>query len=247
MMITTTLNQTKQWLKNSDNAIASYLLEIIKSIRQIELPAPQFIFTPLYYTYTATGDLFSSLMRIFWMTPLFKGRANKVGRRLNLFGGLPFISGSLEINVGDDCRISGRTTFSGRTSTGQIPVLNIGNNVDIGYMTSIAVAQHVVIGNNVRIAGRSLLAGYPGHPIDRKARAAGFPDTDDQIGNIIIEDDVWLATGVSVMSRVRIGRGTIVAARSVVTHDLPPMVLAGGIPARVIRQLEPADQNEKLY
>jgi acetyltransferase-like isoleucine patch superfamily enzyme len=46
-----------------------------------------------------------------------------------------------------------------------------------------------------------------------------------------------LATGVTVSTGVRIGRGTIVAAGSVVTSDLPPGVLAGGAPARVIRQL----------
>jgi len=40
---------------------------------------------------------------------------------------------------------------------------------------------------------------------------------------------------------VRIGHGCVVAAGSVVTHDLPPMVLAGGIPARVIRTLTPRE------
>ncbi len=61
------------------------------------------------------------------------------------------------------------------------------------------------------------------------------------MGDIILEDDVWLATGVSVMAGVRIGRGTIVAAGSVVTHDLPAGVLAGGIPAQVIHSLEGGD------
>ena len=48
---------------------------------------------------------------------------------------------------------------------------------------------------------------------------------------------MWLATGVSVMAGVRIGEGTIVAAGSVVTSDLPPGVIAAGMPARVIRAL----------
>ncbi|MDX2321093.1 MAG: acyltransferase, partial [Moritella sp.] len=46
-----------------------------------------------------------------------------------------------------------------------------------------------------------------------------------------------LATGVSVMAGVTIGEGTIVAAGSIVTHDLPAGVLAAGIPAKVIKSL----------
>ena len=64
-----------------------------------------------------------------------------------------------------------------------------------------------------------------------------MPDTEDQVGDIVIENDVWLATGVTVLAGVRIGRGSIVAANSVVTRDLPPGVLAAGAPARVVRHL----------
>ena len=86
-----------------------------------------------------------------------------------------------------------------------------------------------------------MLAGFPGHPTDATDRALGFADTADQIGPIVLERDVWLATGVTVLANVTIGQGTIVAAGSVVTRDLPPFVLAGGIPAKVIRRLEPGD------
>jgi hypothetical protein len=90
----------------------------------------------------------------------------------------------------------------------------------------------------VRLAANVHLAGYPGHPIDAAARARGEPETDDQVGDIVLEDDVWLATGVTVLKGVRIGCGTIVGAGSVVTRDLPAFVLAGGAPARVIRSIE---------
>ena len=57
------------------------------------------------------------------------------------------------------------------------------------------------------------------------------------MGDIVLEDDVWLATGVTVLKGVTIGHGTIVGAGSVVTSDLPPMVLAAGAPARVIKPI----------
>ncbi|WP_019614113.1 acyltransferase [Psychromonas ossibalaenae] len=240
-MKTFTLNQTKQWLKTSDNPLAKILFRQLKTLLSFELPAPKFLLRIFYSLYLLLRTLLSTLMRILCWTPLLKGRLQSVGRNLNLYGGLPYISGPLVISIGDNCRVSGQSTFSGRSCAQTAPVLVVGNNVDIGWMTTIAAGSRVEIGDNVRIAGRALLAGYPGHPLDPQARAQGLPESDDQVGEIILEKDVWLATGVSVMAGVRIGHGCIVAAGSVVTHDLPPLVLAGGIPACVIRSIEQAD------
>lgn len=244
-MKTISLNQTKQWLKNSENPLAKTVFTQLKKIINFELPAPKFLLRISYCLYRFISSLLSSFMRIVLWTPLLKGRLENVGRNLNLYGGLPYISGPVRISIANDCRVSGQTTFTGRSCAVTSPILTLGNNIDIGWMTTIAVGTRVEIGDNVRIAGRALLAGYPGHPINPEARALGAPETDEQVGDIILENDVWLATGVSVMAGVRIGRGTIVAAGSVVTHDLPPMVLAGGIPAKVIRNLTEADAGKE--
>jgi acetyltransferase-like isoleucine patch superfamily enzyme len=150
---------------------------------------------------------------------------------------MPLVLGPVRISLGGDCRISGQTTISGRSAGPIAPELTVGRNCDIGWQTTIAVGRRIGIGDNVRIAGRALLAGYPGHPLDPVARAAGLPDTEDEIGDIVLEDDVWLATGVTVSAGVTIGKGTVVAAGSVVTRDLPAGVLAAGAPARVIRTI----------
>jgi acetyltransferase-like isoleucine patch superfamily enzyme len=242
-MKTLTLNQTKKWLKTSKNPFVKIIFTQFKKLMNVELPAPQFMLRSFYYCYQISKTILTNLTRILFWTPLLKGRLEKVGNNLNLHGGLPYISGPLRIFIGDNCRVSGQSTFTARCSSKTPPILILGNNIDIGWMTTIAVGNLVVIGNNVRIAGRALLAGYPGHPIDPKARALGQPDTELQVGDITLEHDVWLATGVSVMAGVCIGHGTIVAAGSVVTHDLPPMVLAAGIPAKVIHTLVTADIN----
>ena len=232
-----TINQTKQWLKTSDHPAAKTLFKTLKKLINLELPAPKLIMRPLYSLYLLSKTFLASVMRILIWTPLLKGRAEKTGSHLNLYGGLPYISGPVRIIIGDNCRVSGQSTFTGRTCAKEAPLLMVGNNIDIGWMTTIAVGTKVELGDNVRIAGRALLAGYPGHPLDPTARALGLSETDDQVADIILENDVWLATGVSVMAGVRIGQGTIVAAGSVVTRDLPAMVLAGGIPAKVIRAI----------
>ena len=53
---------------------------------------------------------------------------------------------------------------------------------------------------------------------------------------VVIGNHVWIGTRVTVLKGVTIGDGAIVAAGSVVTHDIPPHTLAAGIPARVIRE-----------
>ena len=58
----------------------------------------------------------------------------------------------------------------------------------------------------------------------------------DNKGDIIIGNDVWIGFEAIVMAGVRIGDGAIVAARAVVTHDVPPYTIVGGVPAKVIRK-----------
>ncbi len=56
---------------------------------------------------------------------------------------------------------------------------------------------------------------------------------------IVIEDDAWIGAHVTVLPGVRIGRGAIIGAGAVVTQDVPPNSIAAGVPARVIRTLDP--------
>ena len=55
---------------------------------------------------------------------------------------------------------------------------------------------------------------------------------------IIIEDDVWLGAGAVITDGVRVGRGAVIAAGAVVTQDVPPHTVVGGIPAREIKKIE---------
>lgn len=226
------------WLKQGETPLARHLFHCLKQIRTLQLPRIPALFSVLYRGYGLVRQLLDAFLRVFWWTPLFRSQVMGPANQLLLYGGLPLLSGGIQIWLGNGCRVSGQTTFSARTSSKVAPTLEIGNNVDVGWQTTIAVGQSVKLGDNVRIAAQCLLAGYPGHPLNRDKRAKGEPETDEQVGDIILEPDVWLATGVKVMAGVTIGQGTVVAAGSVVTCDLPAGVLAGGVPARVIKVLE---------
>ena len=58
----------------------------------------------------------------------------------------------------------------------------------------------------------------------------------DRRGDIVIGNDVWIGYEAVILSGVTIGDGAIVAARSVVTKDVPPYTIVGGVPARTIRR-----------
>ncbi|MFM2590012.1 acyltransferase [Vibrio sp. TBV020] len=226
----------KDWLKNHNNPSFRRVFHALKVIRACDLPTPRFLNRFIAMTYSTLLTLFSSLARVLIHTPAFKGKLAAHGRRLYLFGGVPFVSGPLSITLGDDCRISGKTTFSARPQSQQ-PQLIVGSNVDIGWQSTIAVGGKVVIEDNVRIAGGAFLFGYSGHSMDPKLRAQGVGDRDCDVGDIILKKDVWLGTNVTVCPNVTIGEGTVVGTGSVVTKSLPPFVVAAGNPARVIKKL----------
>lgn len=237
-MNTFNINHAKQWAKTSDSFLAQLITTLWFKIKAIEMPNIPFVFKLLYYVHLIIKHVIADILRIIYYTPLLKSRLKNNPKQLYLYGGLPVIIGSLDIVMGDKVRLAAMTTISGRAVGQCIPQLIIGDNVDINWRTSISVGKTITIGNNVRMAGDCYLAGYPGHPVNAKLRALGKPDEEAQVGDITLEDDVWLATGVKVMSGVTIGRGTIVAAGSVVTKDLPSFVLAAGIPAKVVKKIE---------
>lgn len=67
--------------------------------------------------------------------------------------------------------------------------------------------------------------------LDRANVAAAW----DNKGDIVIGNDVWIGYEAVIMAGVRIGDGAVIAARAVVTRDVPPYTIVGGVPAKTIR------------
>lgn len=230
----------KTWVKSRETPLSRFAYCAFTSLKTIRVPVIRPLHRALYAVHLAVQRAIWEATRILWYTPLFVSRLETPAPGLLLYGGMPQIIGPLRIRVGRGSRINGKSTFIGRSGNAAAPLLDIGDNVDIGWQSTISIGTRIDIGDNVRLAGKCMLAGFPGHPMDAADRAAGLPDTPDQAGDIVLERDVWLATGVTVLAGVRIGTATVVAAGSVVTRDLPPGVLAAGVPARVIRSLATA-------
>ena len=65
-------------------------------------------------------------------------------------------------------------------------------------------------------------------------------------GDIIVENDVWIGYRATILSGVNIGQGAIIAAGSVVTKDVPPYAIVGGVPAKVIKYRFPPEMIGEL-
>lgn len=104
-----------------------------------------------------------------------------------------------------------------------------------GYIGPGAVVPSgVKMGNYVMIGPELLITGDD-HRFDQPSVAVIFSGRPDQ-QDCIVEDDVWIGARAILMKGVRIGRGAVVAAGAVVTEDVPPYTIVGGVPARQIRK-----------
>ncbi len=125
--------------------------------------------------------------------------------------------------------------------------LYIGDDSFVGVGSVIRSAAKLVIGDRVLIGHNVNIIDTNSHEIDYKERHNGFiymlefghPSSPGEvlIDPITIEDDVWISYGVSILKGVKIGRGAIIGACSVVTKDVNPFTLVAGNPAIVIKEL----------
>lgn len=115
-----------------------------------------------------------------------------------------FFAMGIETRYGKKIRVGNHCIINKRVLLdGRGGQLTIGNNVDIAQEVNIWTLSH--------------------DPHDDSYTNAG--------GDVVLEDYVWIASRATILPGVRIGRGAVVAAGSVVTRDVPPMTLVAGVPA----------------
>jgi len=108
----------------------------------------------------------------------------------------------------------------------------LGNNVGIGHhCVFIADAE---IGDKVLIAGDVAFLSSDEHIYDVVGKAI-WDSGNGHKHKIVVEDDVWIGHGAVILAPARVGRGSVVAAGSVVTSDVPRYSIVGGVPARLLK------------
>lgn len=136
------------------------------------------------------------------------------------------------IHVGDDCEL--RCFSRLEAHCGEI---RLGARTSINPFTLLSGYGGLLIGSDVRIGSHCqiLSSSHKFDDLVRTIREQGV-----EPAATVIEDDVWLGSGCTVTAGVAIGRGSVIGAGSVVTKDVPPMSIAAGVPARVLRSRSPS-------
>lgn len=112
-------------------------------------------------------------------------------------------------------------------SLGENAKLILGDNTSITANSKMICHKNIRIGNNVAISWEVQIMDTDFHYIDKK-----YPNKK----SIIIGDNVWVGSRVTIMKGVKIGSGAVVAAGSVVTKSVPRNVLVAGVPAEIIKE-----------
>lgn len=166
----------------------------------------------------------------------------KIGRNIRV-NGIPII----DIQNGSNLYIGHGVTLNSRNKGYHInmhsPVklfadrlgakIFIGDNTRI-HGSCIHAYQSVIIGKNCLIAANCQIIDGNGHDLS-------FPDVENRINTkgsskpILIEDNVWIGANSIILPGVTIGKGSVISANSVVNKDVQSMVVAGGNPAKIIK------------
>ncbi len=174
---------------------------------------------------------------------LFIGRNVAIRYPKNLhLGNQVIIEDGAEIN----CLASNGMHLGDRVSIGKYAIVRpsniyggpigeglvMGNNSNIGPYNYIGCSGKITIGDNVMLAPRVSIYAE-NHVFDNPnitIKAQGVSKMD-----VVIEDDCWIAANAVILAGVTIGKGSVVAAGSVVNEDVPAFSVVAGVPARVIK------------
>ena len=118
--------------------------------------------------------------------------------------------------------------------------VRIGQNCTINQGTKIHGAGGVTIGDQVMIAGQTMIIAFS-HGVDDLARPMYQQPCVNK--GITIGSNVWIGAGAQILDGVTIGYGAIVGAGSVVTRDVPEYAIVVGVPARIMRYRDQAIQS----
>jgi acetyltransferase-like isoleucine patch superfamily enzyme len=140
---------------------------------------------------------------------------------------------AVRIVLGSGCEIQRGTSIWLSNDAGADAKLTLGDRVYMARDCFLACYQPISIGSHTQLGAYCYIISA-NHRFDRRdvpIRDQGFTGAP-----VVLEEDVWLGTHVTVLPGVTIGKGAIVGANSVVTGDIPPYEIWAGVPARFIKK-----------
>jgi acetyltransferase-like isoleucine patch superfamily enzyme len=166
------------------------------------------------------------LLRFVWLCRLRSVTTGSIPLTTQ-FDGPVYTVEPARVSLGGYCRL-GRNVFFETHGNGEI---RIGCHVRINMGTTIVAASCVTIGDDCLI-GEYASIRDANHGTDPGSLMRLQEQT---MAPIVIGQDVWIGRGAVVLKGVTVGDGAVIAANSVVTHDVPARAIVAGMPARLLR------------
>ena len=174
-------------------------------------------------SFLETGKRFAKSVVKYMCSAQLRMKLKDTGSSIKCEGRIK-ISGSKNIKIGDNCRF-GKNVQLHTDGRGYIHIgdnVKIGNGVKIISKFNVTIEDNTFIGDNVTIY--DIL--YKG----------GGEFSEDDTKPVYIGKDVWIGRDTQIHAGVTIGHGATITAKSSVMRSIPPEMIAGGSPARVIRE-----------
>lgn len=118
----------------------------------------------------------------------------------------------------------------GKHSYGELNVVTFNNKTHLRIGSFVSIASNVTF----LLDTEHYINHISTYPFKVKCLKSDIPEAFGK-GDIVIQDDVWIGYGATIMSGVHVGQGAVIAAGAVVTRDVPCYAVVGGIPAKIIK------------
>lgn len=215
----------------------------VKRLLFLGVPVPGFL-RPLfgggYHVGVWIVEGLAFIRKVIWVEPVLRSVCRSVGPGLRAER-LPYMRGRGELQLGARVYLSGQSCFYFVGNASPPPLIEIGDDVFIGNACTLSVTRRIVIGSHCLIAPGVRIHDNDGHPINVALRLAKAPPSSEDAQPVVIGRNVWVGAGSLILKGVSIGDNTVIGASSVVTSSVPGNTIVAGNPAKVIRELTPAE------
>jgi len=172
------------------------------------------------------------------ISPIFTHRIRLVANAPHC-NQLTKVTGSGKIEIGSGCTLGYK--LGGFHRGGMIELqpryensfIRLGNNIATNNNIFICAANYIEIGNDTLIGQYVTIMDHEAHGLHPDHRREP-----GEIGKVIIGENVWIGNNVMILKNSEIGRNSIVAAGAIVSGSFPANVIIGGIPAKIIKEID---------